>query len=163
MLPFYSEAPRMRTREVVTDLATWLWVGLWAVIGLRIHDAISAFSEAGRLLQGGGANLQSAGAELGDAVGSMPVIGRGLDSLATGAFSSAGEPFVAVGQELEALLILVARLLAALVVGVALIPWLARYLPWRADRLATLRAATRAIRSAPSDVGPAELERALAM
>ena len=163
MLPFYSEAPRMRTREVVTDVVTWLWVALWTVVGLRIHDAISGFSEAGRILQGGGADLQAAGAELGDALGSVPVVGGGLDTLATGAFSSAGEPFVVVGQELESLLILVARLLAALVIGVALIPWLARYLPWRADRLATLRAATRAIRSAPTDVAPAALEQALAM
>jgi len=162
MLPFYSEAPRMRTREVVTDVVTWLWVALWTVIGLRIHDAIAAFSEAGRLLQGGGTNLQSAGAELGDALGSVPIVGGGLDALATGAFVTAGEPFVAVGQELESLLILVARLLAVLVIAVALVPWLARYLPWRADRLATLRAATRAIRSAPVDVAPAALEQALA-
>ena len=133
MLPFYSEAPRMRTREVVTDVVTWLWVALWTVIGLRIHDAISAFSEAGRILQGGGANLQAAGADLGDALGSVPIVGGGLDTLATGAFSTAGEPFVVVGQELESMLILVARLLAALVIGVALVPWLARYLPWRAD------------------------------
>ena len=92
----------------------------------------------------------------------MPIVGTGLDALATGAFSNAGQPFVFVGQELESLLILIARLLAVLVVAVMLVPWLARYVPWRAERLASLRAATTAIRSAPVDVAPAALEQALA-
>jgi hypothetical protein len=159
---FYSEASRMRAREVVSDVATWLWVALWTVIGARIHDAISGFSQAGRVLQDGGANLQAAGADLGDALGSVPVVGNGLDALATGAFVNAGLPFVVVGQELESLLILVARLLALLVVAVMLVPWLARYVPWRARRLASLRAATTAIRSAPVGLAPAALEHALA-
>ena len=148
MLKFYSEVGTARTRELITDLATWAWVALWVVIGVRIHDAISAFAEAGRVLQGGGRNIQGAGAQLGDALNGVPLIGVGIDSLATGVFDTAGAPIVQAGQELEALLIFVARLLALLVVAVMLVPWLARYLPWRAERLATVRAAHRAIRRA---------------
>jgi hypothetical protein len=162
MLKFYSEVGTARTRELITDLATWVWVALWVAIGLRIHDAISAFAEAGRVLQGGGRNIQGAGAQLGDALNGVPLIGVGIDSLATGAFDTAGAPIVQAGQELEALLIFVARLLALLVVAVMLVPWLARYLPWRAERLATVRAAHRAIRRAPVDVSSATMQRALA-
>ena len=53
------------------------------------------------------------------------------------------------------------RYLAALVL-VALLPWLSRYLPWRARRLADLRAAHRAIRRAPRNQSPAAIERLLA-
>ena len=60
------------------------------------------------------------------------------------------------------LLILIARLLAILVVAVFLVPWLLRYVPWRAERLATVRAAHRAIRRAPIDVPTATLHRELA-
>ncbi len=162
MLKFYSEVGTARTRELITDLATWAWVALWVVIGVRIHDAISAFAEAGRVLQGGGRNIQGAGAQLGDALNGVPLIGVGIDSLATGVFDTAGAPIVQAGQELEALLIFVARLLALLVVAVMLVPWLARYLPWRAERLATVRAAHRAIRRAPVDVSSATMQRALA-
>ena len=162
MLKFYSEVGTARTRELITDLATWAWVALWVVIGVRIHDAISAFAEAGRVLQGGGRNIQGAGAQLGDALNGVPLIGVGIDSLATGVFDTAGAPIVQAGQELEALLIFVARLLAVLVVAVMLVPWLARYLPWRAERLATVRAAHRAIRRAPVDVSSATMQRALA-
>ncbi len=162
MLKFYSEVGTARTRELIADLATWAWVALWVVIGVRIHDAISGFAEAGRVLQGGGRNIQGAGAQLGDALNGVPVIGAGIDSLATGAFDTAGAPIVQAGQELEALLIFIARLLGLLVVAVMLVPWLARYLPWRADRLATVRAAHRAIRRAPVDVSTAMMQRALA-
>jgi hypothetical protein len=162
MLKFYSEVGTARTRELIADLATWAWVALWTVIGVRLHDAISGFAEAGRVLQGGGRNIQGAGAQLGDALNGVPLIGQGIDTLTTGAFETAGAPFIQAGQELESLLIFVARLLAILVVAVMLVPWLARYLPWRAERLATVRAAHRAIRRAPVDVSSAMMQRALA-
>lgn len=162
MLKFWSETPAARSREVVADLATWAWVALWTVVGSRIHDTIAAFAAAGRVLQDGGTNIQGAGASLGDGLGGIPLVGEGIDTLTTGAFATAGEPFIYVGQELESLLILIARLLALLVVGVMLIPWLSRYLPWRARRLATVRTAHRAIRLAPSGVRGPELQRALA-
>ena len=60
------------------------------------------------------------------------------------------------------MLILIARLLALLVVGVMVVPWLSRYLPWRAERLATVRAAHPAIRGRPIDVTTGAMQRALA-
>ena len=161
MLKFYSEVGTARAKELVADVATWTWVALWTVVGFQIHAAISGFAQAGRILQGGGQNLQGAGARLGDALSGVPLVGEGIDSMATGAFQTAGEPFIFVGQELESVLILIARLLALLVVAVMLIPWLTRYLPWRAGRLATVRAAHKAIRRAPSGVTEAAMERRL--
>ncbi|HET7168895.1 MAG TPA: hypothetical protein VFI69_06795 [Candidatus Limnocylindrales bacterium] len=162
MLKFWSEIPTARAREMVADVATWAWVALWVVIGARIHDTLAAFAEAGRVLQSGGQNIQGAGATLGGALHDLPLVGSGIDELATGAFGTAGEPFIYVGRELESLLILVARLLALLVIGVMVIPWLSRYLPWRAERLARVRAAHRAIRRSSSGMSEAAMERALA-
>jgi hypothetical protein len=162
MLKFYSEIPTARSRELIADASTWLWVALWTVIGVRIHDAISGFAEAGRVLRGGGQNIEAAGAQLGDALNGVPLVGAGVDDLTTRAFASAGEPFQYVGGELESLLILIARLLALLVVAVMLVPWLWRYVPWRAERLASMRAAHQAIRRAPVDVSPASMQHVLA-
>jgi hypothetical protein len=162
MPKFWSETPAARAREIVADVATWAWVALWAVIGARVHDTISAFAEAGRVLQGGGQSIQGAGATLGAALRGVPFVGEGIDDLATGAFGSAGEPFIQAGRDLESLLILIARLLAILVVAVMVVPWLNRYLPWRASRLATVRAAHRAIRRAPVDVTAGAMQQALA-
>jgi hypothetical protein len=162
MLKFYSEIPTTRLREMIADLSTWAWVALWTVVGVRIHDAISGFAEAGRVLRGGGENIESAGAQLGAALNGLPLVGPGIDDITTKTFATAGEPFQYVGGELESLLILIARVLAILVVAVFLIPWLLRYVPWRASRLATVRAAHRAIRRAPVDVSTATLQRQLA-
>ena len=121
MLKFWSEVPSARARELLADLSTWAWVALWAVIGLKIHDVIAQFAEAGRVLQAGGSNIQGAGASLGDAMRGVPLVGEGIDDLATSAFGTAGEPFIYVGHELESMLILIARLLALLVVSVVLL------------------------------------------
>lgn len=161
MFKFWSETPAARTREIVADVATWVWVAFWAVVGLKIHDVIAQFAEAGRVLQAGGTNIQGAGASLGDAFTDVPLVGVGIDDLATKAFGSAGEPFIYVGHEMESMLILIARLLALLVVGVMVIPWLSRYLPWRAARLATVRSAHKVIRRS-SGMSKGAMEKALA-
>jgi hypothetical protein len=162
MFKFYSEVQPARARELFADLLTWAWVALWTVVGFRVHEVISGFAEAGRVLKGGGLSIESAGAQLGDALAGLPLVGGGIDDLTTRTFATAGEPFQYVGGELESLLIPIARLLAILVVAVMLVPWLSRYLPWRAERLATVRAAHRAIRRAPSDVSAAAMQRTLA-
>jgi hypothetical protein len=162
MLKFWSETPAARTREIVADVATWAWVALWAVIGARIYGVISSFAEAGRVLQAGGTNIQGAGETLGNAMADVPLVGAGIDDLTTGAFDTAGDPFIFVGRELEAMLILIAWLLALLVVGLMIIPWLLRYLPWRAERLANVRAAHQAIRRAPIDLSSGAVQQALA-
>ena len=162
MLKFWSELPSARARELTADLATWIWVSLWVLIGAKIHDVISSFAEAGRVLQRGGINIQGAGTTLGGAFADVPLVGPGIGDLMTGAFGTVSEPFIYVGHELESMLILIARLLALLVVGVMVVPWLSRYLPWRAERLANVRAAHKAIRRAPVDVTTGAMQRALA-
>lgn len=162
MYKFYSETAAARMREIVADVSTWIWVAFWAVIGSRVNDAVSQFAEAGRVLQGGGANIERAGTTVGGALRGVPLIGEGIEDVVTGAFDTAGQPFIAAGQELESLVILVARLLAILVVAVFVVPWLFKYVPWRAERLATMRAAHQAIRGRPIDVSEPVMQQALA-
>lgn len=162
MLKFYSEVWPARMREVAADVATWAWVVLWTVIAFRLNEAIAQFAEAGRVLRAGGENLQGAGARLGDALHDVPLVGAGIDDMATGAFGAAGQPFIQVGHELEDLLLFIARLLAVIVVAVMLGPWLSRYVPWRAARLASLRAAHFAIRRAPQHASERQIQHILA-
>jgi hypothetical protein len=162
MLKFYSEVWSARIREVAADVATWAWVVLWTVVGYKINETIAGFAEAGRVLRGGGESLVGAGTRLGDALHDVPLVGPGIDDLATGALGAAGAPFIQAGHELEDLLLFIARLLAVLVVGVMLGPWLSRYVPWRASRLANLRAAHFAIRRAPNNVSDRAIQHVLA-
>ena len=162
MLKFWSEVPAARLRELLADVATWSWVALWVSVASRIHATISGFAEAGRTISRGGANIQAAGVQVGDSLAGLPLVGEQARDLSAASFKAAGEPFVFVGGELEELLILIALLLTALVLAVALVPWLSRYLPWRARRLAQLRAAHTAIRVRPTGAARSAVDGILA-
>lgn len=162
MFKFWSEVRSARLLEMTADVATWAWVALWSAIGWWIFVAVAGYAEAGRILASGGTGLQAAGVDLGSALGGIPIVGGSIKDLATNAFRVAGQPLISVGSALEGLVLLIARLLGILVVAVALIPWLTRYVPWRARRLTDLRAAHRAIRRAPADLTKAGVERLLA-
>jgi hypothetical protein len=161
-MKFWSEVPSARVRELVADIATWSWVSLWAVVAFRIYSTLAGFAEVGRAIGRGGANIQAAGNEVGNSLGGLPLVGEQVGGLTRSAFGAAGEPFVFVGHEFEQLLLLIAGLLAVLVLGVTLIPWLSRYVPWRARRLFELRTAHRAIRVATRDVPDTAVKRLLA-
>jgi hypothetical protein len=161
-MKFWSEVPSARVRELVADIATWAWVSLWAVVAFRIYSTLAGFAEVGRAIGRGGANIQAAGDSVGDSLGGLPVVGEGIRDLTASAFGAAGEPFVFVGSQFEQLLLMIASLLGILVLGVTLIPWLSRYLPWRARRLFELRTAHRVIRTAPGRVPEAAIQRLLA-
>lgn len=161
-MKFWSEVPSARAREIVADVATWCWVSLWAVVAFRLYVTLAGYAEVGRAVGRGGANIQAAGGQLGDSLGGLPLVGEQVRGLARSAFGSAGEPFIDVGGQLEQLLLFIAALLGILVLGIALIPWLNRYLPWRARRLAELRAGHRTRRAATAHVSEADLERLLA-
>ena len=121
-----------------------------AVDGRRLPDPrrrSRGFAEAGRILQGGGQNIQGAGAQLGDALERRARWwARASTTWRPAPSQTAGEPFIYVGQELESLLLFIARLLgAARRRGHARavadpLPAVAR------RRLATVRAAHKAIR-----------------
>jgi hypothetical protein len=149
MFKFWSEVPSQQVREVVADVLTVAWVAFWSIFAWNLYVFLAGFAEAGRILRQGGDGIVSAGVDLGNAVRGAPLIGEGMADVATNAFAGAGEPFRFVGTELEQLLLVVAALLGLLVVAVALVPWLMRYLPWRLERLGRLRAAHKAIRTRP--------------
>jgi hypothetical protein len=149
MFKFWSEVPSQQIREVAADVATAAWVAFWSIFAWNLFLFLAEFAEAGRILRRGGDGIVSAGVQLGDAVRGAPLIGEGVADIAKNAFAGAGEPFRFVGSELEQLLMIVAVLLGLLVVAVALVPWLMRYLPWRLERLGRLRSANKAIRIRP--------------
>ncbi len=162
MIKLWSELPVARLKEQVADLATLLWVMFWGNIVWQLFQFLAGFAEAGRTIRTGGQNMVQSGRDLGDSLAGMPLVGSQLRDIARDAFAGAGRPLSDFGTELEQFIFVVAILLALVVALVTLVPWVTRYLPWRWERLRRLRAAHRAIRTAP-DVGNASIERALAM
>ena len=160
----WSELRGPRAKEQLADVATTAWVVLWALIALSLYHVLESFSEAGRTIRDGGQALAQSGRDLGAALSGIPVVGEGLRATAERAFAGAGTPMTMFGLDLEQLIVTLAAALALLVLGVPVIPWLSRYVPWRWSRLRNLRAGHRAIRVAPpSDLASGALQQVLAL
>jgi hypothetical protein len=142
----WSERPLMRAGEIAADVTTLLWLTIWINLGVRLYGLLANLAETGRLVRSGGERITDAGDTIGSAVEGVPLVGEGAADGIRGALSSAGEPLVVFGTDLERLLIIVAAVLGALLVAVAIVPWLNRYLPWRIARWRRLNAASQVIR-----------------
>jgi hypothetical protein len=162
MIKIWSELPVARTREQVADAATLVWVLFWGSIVWRLFQFLSGFAEAGRSIRAGGDNLVQGGRDLGESLVGLPLVGSQVRDIARDSIGGAGRPQSDFGTQLEQFIFVVAVVLALLLALVTLGPWLNRYLPWRWERLRRVRAAHRAIRTAP-DTGRGSVERTLAM
>jgi hypothetical protein len=162
----WSERRGPRLREMVADAATIVWVVLWAVLGVRLYLGLAELAGAGRLIRDGGNNLISGGGQVAGAVEGVPLVGEGAADRIRDAFTAAGQPVVDFGSDIERLLLIVAGLLGLIVVVIAVVPWLNRYVPWRLGRFRRLNAGARVIRpdatSGRSEPSRAELDRLLA-
>lgn len=161
----WSERRGPRLREMAADAATIAWVGLWAVLGIRLYIRLAELAGAGRLIRDGGIGLRNTGGEVAGAVQGVPLVGENAAARIRDAFGMAADPVIAFGSDIERLLLIIAALLGLMVVAIAVVPWLNRYLPWRFARLKRLNAAARAIRPAAVPGSPlqaTELNRLLA-
>jgi len=162
MIKLWSELPRARSRELLADLTTVLWVGFWIIVVWRLFEFLSGFAQAGRSVQDGGQSMVQGGRDLGESLAGLPLVGAQARDIARDAFAGAGTPLVSFGTELERFIFVIAFALAALLAIVTLQPWLSRYLPWRLDRVRRVRAAHQAIRTG-SDLSQPDTRRLLAM
>lgn len=162
MVRLWSEIRGGRAKEQLADVATLAWVGLWATFAWNVYQLVTGFAEAGRTIRAGGTTMIQSGQDLGAALAGVPFVGEGLRDAAERAFSGAGSPIVAFGADLEGLIFLVGALLALLIFLVPTLPWLTRYLPWRWERLRSMRAGHRAIRGTPT-ASPDAVRQVLAM
>jgi hypothetical protein len=150
----WSERPLMRAGEIAADIATLLWLTIWINFGVRLYGLLANLAESGRLVRDGGTGITDAGETIGSAIDGVPLIGEGAADGIRGALAAAGEPLIVFGTDLERLIIIIAAVLGALLVAVAIVPWLNRYLPWRIARWRRLNAASRVIRGSKHRTEP---------
>lgn len=142
----WSERRGPRLREMAADSATLVWLTLWLTLGLRLYERLAELAGAGREVRAGGLELIAAGERLGEVLQGVPFIGEAAAERIRDAFGASAQPVIRFGSELEQLLLTIAALLGLIVVALALVPWLTRYVPWRMARLRRLNAAARVIR-----------------
>jgi hypothetical protein len=162
----WSELPGARARELFADITTLLWLTIWVSLGVRLYGFLAHLAGAGRFVREGGMGISEAGESIGSALERVPLIGEGAGAGVRSVLADAGEPFISFGTDLERLLIAVSALLGLLLVAVAVVPWLNRYLPWRVAKWRRLNAASRVIRGTsrtrPDPIPDAVIESVLA-
>lgn len=162
MIKIWSELPVARSKEMLADAATLVWLWFWGSIVWQLFQFLAGFAEGGRLVRSSGETMVQSGRDLGDDLAGVPLIGERLAGTTRDVFADFGRPLSDFGTELERFILVVAVAIALILALVTIGPWLSRYLPWRWERLRRVRAAHRAIRKAP-DVSDANIERVLAM
>jgi hypothetical protein len=162
VIKIWSELRVARLKELIADVSTLLWVGVWVWLAWQLYEFVVGFADAGRTIRDGGQGMIQSGVDLGNSLAGIPLVGPQLQGVARDAFGGAGQPLSDFGTELVQFIVVVAAVLALLVALVTLVPWLQRYIPWRWQRLRQLRAAHRAIRIAPR-TGDAKVAEVLAM
>ena len=162
MIKVWSETPGARVREQLADVATLAWLVFWGNIAWQLFQLLAGFAQAGRTIHSGGQSMIQGGRDLGESLSGIPLVGEGARNIVRDAFAGAGAPLSRFGTDLERFILIVATILTLLFVLATIGPWLARYLPWRWERLQRVRAAHRVIRTAPK-VSDLQIEHALAM
>ncbi len=162
MTKIWSELRVARLKEQVADLATLVWVVFWGNLVWQLFQLLAGFAQAGRTIRSGGQGMIQSGRDVGESLSGLPLVGEGVRDVVRTAFAGAGRPLAEFGTDLERFILVVATVLALLFALATIGPWLSRYLPWRWERLQRVRAAHRAIRTAPK-VGNVKIQSALAM
>ncbi len=141
-MKLYAEAPRLRTRQLLTDAAVALWVLLWVRFGFLVDALVNRLAEPSRSLESAGVaferRLDAAGAEVAD----VPAIGDALEQPFSEA-ATAGRELARVAQAQQRDISTLALVISLIVAGFAIVYVLGRYLP---SRVRWMRAATAASR-----------------
>lgn len=74
----YAETSRMRTLQVVGDLAVVGWIVLWLVLGAHLYDLVAVLAAPGEQLAGVGTELAAGADGVADVVGDAPLVGGGI-------------------------------------------------------------------------------------
>ncbi|MGV8857231.1 hypothetical protein [Rhodoglobus sp.] len=136
---YADHAPR-RARQLTGDILALVFIVGWIALGVWVYQLIAAFQQLGVQMQEAGAGFRSTMIELGDTLGSVPLIGAGIRVPFDGA-SDAGVALENAGQSQQDTV-----LATATVVGIviAVVPIALILLLWLVPRLRFARRATEA-------------------
>lgn len=136
---YADHAPR-RARQLTGDLIALVFIVAWIALGVWVYQLIAAFQQLGIQMKEAGAGFKSTMVELGDTLGSVPLIGSGIRVPFDGA-SDAGAALENAGQSQQDTVLATATTVG---VVIAVVPILLILLLWLLPRVRFARRATEA-------------------
>jgi hypothetical protein len=141
-MKIYAEKPFRSGRQVVADLATVAWIGLWIWVGTHLYDLIMKLAVPGQKLENAGSGLADNLADAQDKANNIPVVGDKLGS-PLGKAAEAARSIAEAGQSQQHL---VHDLALTLSIAVGGLPILMAIVLWLLLRFRWIRAASAASR-----------------
>jgi hypothetical protein len=139
-MKIYSDYAGRRTRQIIADLAALVTIGLWVWFGFTVFSLVENLAFFGVQMESAGTGIKQSMSDLGDTLGSVPLIGAGIRVPFDGA-SAAGGALEAAGQSQQDAVL---QLAITLGIGIPLLPVLTILLIWLVPRIIFIRKAGRA-------------------
>lgn len=139
-MKLYSDFTGRRTGQITIDAIATLSIGAWVWFGITIYQLVSNLSAFGIQMQQAGAGFRQTMTDVGENLGSIPVIGGGIRAPFDGA-SGAGAALEQAGLDQQ---IAVNQLATVLGIGIAALPIAMILLVWLIPRLRFARRAGNA-------------------
>ncbi|WP_339620384.1 hypothetical protein [uncultured Salinibacterium sp.] len=130
-MQLYADQPARRMRQIIADLISLGFIVVWIALGVWVYQLIAAFQQLGVQMQEAGAGFESTMTELGDTLGSVPLIGSGIRAPFDGA-SEAGAALESAGQSQQAS---VETAAAAVGLFIGIVPVMLILLVWLLPRI----------------------------
>ena len=139
-MKLYSDFTGPRTGQVIIDVIAALSIAAWVWFGVTIYQLVLNLSAFGVQLQQAGAGFRQTMTDVGENLGSVPVIGGGIRAPFDGA-SGAGAALEQAGIDQQ---IAVNQLATVFGIGIAVLPIAMILLIWLIPRLRFVRRAGNA-------------------
>ena len=148
-MKFYSDFAAQRSRQITVDLLAVVFIAAWIWLGVTVYSLVIGLTGFGEQMQRAGAGFRQTMTDVGDDLGSVPLIGGGI----RGPFDSASE----AGATLEAAgasqQVAVQNLATGLGLAVAVLPVLAILVVWLLPRIRFARRASSTARLVSAGAG----------
>lgn len=148
-MKIYSDFAGRRTRQIIADISAIIAIGLWIWFGFTIFTLVENLAFFGVKMEEAGVGIQLSMSDLGNSLGSVPLIGPGIRVPFDGA-SAAGSALAAAGQSQQDAVL---QLAITLGIGIPLLPILTILLIWLLPRILFIRRASRAKSVAKAPAG----------
>ena len=141
----YPQLPDRLLRTLAADGITFLLLLIFALVGLKVHDAVDKLAVLGQGVEQTGGAVHKGFNAAADAVDGLPVVGGDVADALRDAGKSSGGEVEGLGQSGEDSVHKLANLLGLVTFLLPAAVLLYRYLPWRVGLIRRLTDASRVV------------------
>ena len=138
-MKLYADLPARRTRQIMWDLIGLALIVFWIWLGAAVYHGVNQLGEVGQQMESVGASLSGNLTDMGDKLGSVPLIGDGIRA----PFDAASEGAQGIEQAGKDQQEFVNKLAWVVAIGLVIAPIMATLAIWLIPRARFAVSATR--------------------